>query len=221
MYAIRSYYVSEAEKIEARHALDHKDAAEVAALPASVAPLLGRLLDVCGPFERAFPILESLDLPPAARAWQERLGAVAARLKMLAPCVALTVDAVENRGFEYHTGLCYTFFAQGWRHHLGRGGRYGGAAGQEPATGASLYLHSLIGILPKPRTAPRVLVPLEGAEPARLDALRAEGYVTIAAVSTAADWMAEAIRLNCTHLLQDGRPSPVEGALSSNEREHQ
>lgn len=212
--------LSEAEKQEVRHALDHKDAAEVAALPAAVAPLLGRLLDVCGPFDRAFPILAELDLPPQARAWQQRLGAVAERLKALAPCVRLTLDAVENRGFEYHTGLCYTFFAQGWRHHLGRGGRYGGAAGREPATGASLYLHSLIGILPKPASAPRLLVPLEGADPERLDALRAEGFVTIAAVSSAADWMAEAIRLNCTHLLQNGRPSPVVGAQSSNEREN-
>lgn len=211
--------LSEDEKQEARHALDHKDAAEVAALPPVVAPTLGRLLDVCGPFERAFPVLAALDLPPAARAWQTRLGAVAQRLKALAPCVRLTVDAVENRGFEYHTGLCYTFFAEGWRHHLGRGGRYGGE-GREPATGASLYLHSLIGILPKPEPAPRVLVPLDGADPAHLDALRAEGFVTVAAVAPAADWSAEAIRLNCTHLLEHGRPCPVEGAQSSSEREH-
>ncbi len=117
------------------------------------------------------------------------------------------------------TPLCYTFFAQGWRHHLGRGGRYGGE-GREPATGASLYLHSLIGILPKPKSAPRLLVPLDGADPARLDALRAEGYVTVAAVSPAADWNAEAIRLNCTHLLRGDCLQPVEGAQSSSELEH-
>jgi ATP phosphoribosyltransferase regulatory subunit len=206
--------LSEADKTEARHALDHKDAAEVAALPASVAPLLGRLLEICGPFDAAFPALAGLDLPPAAQFWADRLGAVAARLKELAPSLSLTIDMVENRGFEYHTGLCYTFFAQGWRNHLGRGGRYGGAEGQEPATGASLYLHSLLGILPKPKPPARVLVPLGVKDAALLEDLRGTGFVTVAAVAPCEDWMAEAVRLNCTHLLHNGRPCPVPRAPS-------
>lgn len=203
--------LSDAEKRAARHALDHKDAAEVAALPASVAPVLGRLLAVCGPFDTAFPMLAEIDLPPAAAAGRDRLAAVAARLRALAPEIALSLDAVENRGFEYHTGVCFTFFAPGWRNHLGRGGRYGGAAGQEPAVGASLYLHSLIGILPKPAPQARVLVPLAEVSRERLDALQTQGFVTVAAVAEAADWAAEAQRLGCTHFLKNGHPCPVVG----------
>ncbi|MBN2752294.1 MAG: ATP phosphoribosyltransferase regulatory subunit, partial [Rhodospirillaceae bacterium] len=201
--------LSEDEKRQARHALDHKDAAEVAALPTAVAPILGRLLQVCGPFETAFAALAKVDLPPAAAAWRDRLSVVAARLRSLAPDVLLSLDVVENRGFEYHTGLCFTFFAPGWRGHLGRGGRYGGGNGQEPATGASLYLHALIGILPKPASSSRVLVPLADVAPEALEALHAEGFVSVCAVEMAADWETEAVRLNCTHLLKNGRPSLV------------
>jgi len=199
----------EADRRAARHALDHKDAAEVAALPASVAPVLGSLLAVCGPFDTAFPQLAAIGLPPAAAAWRDRLAAVAARLRALAPEIALSLDAVENRGFEYHTGLCFTIFAPGWRNHLGRGGRYGGIAGQEPATGASLYLHSLIGILPKPAPQARILVPLDEVSRTRLEALQGQGFVTVSAVDAAADWPAEARRLNCTHFLKDGQVCPV------------
>ncbi len=201
--------LSSEEKIQAREALDHKDAALVATLPAAVAPVLGSLLRVCGPFDVAFPRLQAIDLPTATAAWRDRLGAVVGRLRVLVPDLALSLDAVENRGFEYHTGLCFTFFAPGWRNHLGRGGRYGGAGGQEPAIGASLYLHSLLGILPKPAPRARVLVPLSGASPEVLDALHAEGWVTVWAGASGGDWKAEALRLNCTHLLENGRPCPV------------
>ncbi len=205
--------LSDDEKSRARDALDHKDAALVAALPVSVAPVLGRLLAVCGPFETAFPLLAEIDLPPAASAWRDRLAAVVARLKMLAPDLSLSLDAVENRGFEYHTGLCFTFFAPGWRNHLGRGGRYGGARGQEPAIGASLYLHSLVDILPAPAAAARVLVPLEDAGPELLAALQAEGWVTVGAVAPCADWRAEARRLGCGHVLENRCPRAVDDAV--------
>ena len=48
----------------------------------------------------------------------------------------LTIDPVEHRGFEYHTGVAFTIYARGVRGELGHGGRYAteanGGAG-EPA----------------------------------------------------------------------------------------
>ena len=65
------------------------------------------------------------------------------------PDLKVTVDPVENRGFEYHTGISFTFFAGsaaacGSGGELGRGGRYqaGDPAAPEPATGVhTLYGH--------------------------------------------------------------------------------
>lgn len=201
--------------LAARHALDHKDAAEVAALPPAVAGVLGRLLDVCGPFDPAFAKLKACALPAPAEALRGRLAAVVERLRASAPDLPLTLDAVENRGFEYHTGLCFTFFAPGWRHHLGRGGRYRtGDGGAEPATGLSLFLHSLIGILPEPVPPRRVLVPLPGVAPGVLEDLHDRGWVTVAALEPGKDWNREAIRLHCTHVLQDGHPVPARSGHS-------
>src|SRR5579883_2967078 len=93
-----------------RAALDHKDAAAVAAIAGPAGELLGRLLAAAGPAEMALSLLDKLDLPPRARAERVRLGAVLDGLKEAAPGLKVTVDPVENRGFEYHTGISFTFF---------------------------------------------------------------------------------------------------------------
>jgi len=49
------------------------------------------------------------------------------------------------------------------------------------------------------------------ADPARARTLRAEGWITVAALLPAADWRAEARRLDCGHVLQEGTPHPVAG----------
>jgi ATP phosphoribosyltransferase regulatory subunit len=58
-----------------------------------------------------------------------------------------------------------------------------------------------------------VLIPL-GSDRPRAAALRAEGWITVAALAPAADWTAEARRLGCGYLLDDGKPKPVSGARS-------
>src|SRR6202030_119453 len=117
-----------------RGALDHKDSAAVAALGGRAAELLNRLLASAG------AAMAALDLPPEAAAERARLASVVERLARVAPDLVLTIDPVENRGFEYHTGVSFTFFARSVRGELGRGGRYRtGDGGGEPATGFTLY----------------------------------------------------------------------------------
>src|SRR5438874_2001873 len=112
-----------------RAALDHKDAAAVAAIAREAGELLGSLLAAAGPVAVTLATLDRVDLPARARAERVRLGAVLDGLAVAAPGLKVTVDPVENRGFEYHTGISFTFFAGGPSSHgplgeLGRGGRY-------------------------------------------------------------------------------------------------
>jgi len=181
-----------------REALDHKDAAGVAAGGGNAATLLGALLGSVGPVDRALTVLAGLTLPPAAAALRDRLAEVVALVRAAAPGVALTVDAVENRGFEYHTGLAFTLFSRASSGELGRGGRY--SAGGEAATGATLFLDAVLAVVP-PRPLPgRVYVPA-GTPKARAAELRGQGWVTVAGLDAVADAAAEARRLGCGHLL--------------------
>jgi ATP phosphoribosyltransferase regulatory subunit len=200
-----------------RAALDHKDTTAVAALPGEAGRLLSALVSAAGPSSAARAALARLDLPERARAECERLGVVLDGVGKAMPMLMLTVDPVENRGFEYHTGISFTFFSRieprlGALGELGRGGRYeaGDPAAPEPATGFTLYTDMILATAPKMRSRRRLLVPV-GADANQAAALRDAGWITVAALAAAGDWNEEARRLDCGYVLQGGVPKPVRG----------
>jgi ATP phosphoribosyltransferase regulatory subunit len=187
-----------------RRALDHKDAAALRRAAGPVGALLGKLLRASGGAEKALAALAAIDLPKMAAGERARLGEVVARVKQAAPNVVITVDPVENRGFEYHTGVSFTFFAKSVRGELGRGGRYRtGNGGGEDATGFTLYADTIVQALPAPPAPRRVYVPFE--ESAAAKRLRAEGWITVTGLAPERDPRREAKRLNCGHLLDGGK----------------
>ncbi len=191
------------EAVRLRNALDRKDAAAVATHGGTAAAMLGLLLRESGDAARALTALRTADLPARATEDARRLEEVVATLRARRPDLAVTVDLVENRGFEYHTGLCFTLFARGVRGELGRGGRYlaGGdfaAGGGEAATGFTLYTDTILRALPAPVPARRVFVPMD-APASTGEALRVAGWATLAALALHDDTIAEARRLGCSH----------------------
>ncbi|HZS82346.1 MAG TPA: ATP phosphoribosyltransferase regulatory subunit [Stellaceae bacterium] len=200
--AAHALTAAEAEAVRA--ALDHKDAARLAEVAGPAAPLLGRLLAAAGAAPRALAALAALDMPEAAAAERARLAAVVRLLAARAPELSITIDPVENRGFEYHSGISFSFFAKGARAELGRGGRYiAGNGHSEPATGFTLYTDTVLAVIPDPEQARRIFVPPD-ASAAEGQRLRSEGWVTVAGLETVADIAAEAKRLDCSHALIGG-----------------
>jgi ATP phosphoribosyltransferase regulatory subunit len=207
--------LDEAETTKVRAALDSKDAGAIAALGNGASDLLGALLKAAGPAEAALSALAGLDLPDAAATACVALKEIVALLSERVPGIRLTVDPVENRGFEYHTGIAFVLFALGARGELGRGGRYlaGGADvpnGAEPATGFTLFMDTVIGALPAAKMPERVFVSLEDA--AAGAQLRADGWITVGGLGASADSVAEARRLECTHVYKNGRVIAVADA---------
>ncbi len=202
-----------------RLALDRKDAAGVAALGDVLDPklttLLGALLAAVGPAERTLKALEALDLPPAAAAQRSTLAEVVRRVadglaQLGGAAVQLTVDPVENRGFEYHTGVTFTFFAGAVRGELGSGGRYrAGNGAADPATGLTLFTDTLLAALPRPAAERRLYLPLAVPAAERRN-LRREGWITLAALTADSDPIAAARASGCTHLWRDGQIVPVD-----------
>src|SRR5690606_11654088 len=124
---------------------------------------------------------------------------------------------VEHRGYEYYSGLSFTLFARGVRGELGRGGRYAAEraeGGEEPATGFTLFMDTVLAGLPPEPPQRRLFLPV-GTDPATARRLRAEGWATLADLSAGADPAAEARRLGCTRLLQDGAIESLDEAGSS------
>lgn len=187
---------------ELRHALDRKDAAEVERLAGADGTALVALLRATGPAEEAVAELRRLTLPAEARREIDRLEEVVGLLAAAAPDLAVTVDPVEHRGFEYQTGLSFVVFARGVRGELGRGGRYeiDSGVGAESAIGVTLYMDTVLRAVPAEAPAGRLFLPA-GTPAATARRLRGEGWVTLAGLDTKAEAKAEARRLGCSHVL--------------------
>jgi ATP phosphoribosyltransferase regulatory subunit len=203
----RALGVADADLAGVRAALDHKDAAATAALGGKASVILGQLLRAAGPARPALAALAAVDLPVAAAQECARLTNVMNGLDRSAPGLAVTIDPVENRGFEYHTGISFAFFARGLAGELGRCGRYLADSG-EPATGFTLYTDTILLAAPAQAAGRRVYVPV-GGDPAAARRRRGEGWITVAGLAQAADASAEAARLQCTHRLEGDKIVPV------------
>ena len=193
-------------------ALDRKDAAAVAEADAAVSDVLLYLMRATGAAETALDALAPLVLPGRAAAALAHLLEVAELLREAAPALPLTVDPVEWRSFEYHTGTSFSLFAGGVRTELGRGGRYSVEAGAtaEEATGCTLYTDTLLRAAPPPPALRRVYLPC-GTPPGEGASLRGDGWVTIAGLAPEGDPAAEAARLGCSHVWRDGAALPLGG----------
>lgn len=202
---LRQLGVDETTAATAREALDHKDAASIAALGGATAEILGQLMHSAGPADICMARLANLALPDEAAAELERLRNVVALVQTALPDLSITIDPVENRGFEYHTGVSFSLLARGIRGELGRGGRYLAQAGEqpEPATGFTLYCDTVIHAVPAPAAKPRIFLPVETSRRAASE-YQARGFATVLGLEAVEDVRAEAIRLGCGHVLLDG-----------------
>lgn len=191
----------------ARDLLDRKDAAALLRFGEPAGGVLKNILRAAGPADAAQARLRELDLDGEAAQLRDDLSDLLAHLESRAGDLTLTVDPGEYRGFEYQTGTSFTIFSRGVRGELGRGGRYRLENG-EPAVGVTIYLDTLLRAVPEAAPGESVFLPF-GTPPEAGHKLRADGWRTVAGLMAADDDGAEAERLNCTHLLRDGKPQEL------------
>jgi ATP phosphoribosyltransferase regulatory subunit len=192
-------------RAELRDRLDAKDAGAVAALGEGAAAYLP-LIAVTGPFHAAMDALEAIDAGAAKGAIASRIAGLRAIAKPIGWDITLTLDPTERHGFEYQSWFGFSIFADGFVGEIGRGGSYAieRADGSiEPAMGFSLYPDPLIDAGFGRGEEKRVFIPL-GANGDAAKALRAEGWVTVAALSESDDGRT----LGCSHILEGGKARP-------------
>jgi len=185
-----------------RERLDAKDAGGLAALGAgSYLPLI----EAAGPAEAALARLRGIASGSAML--DGRIAAIEAIIAAIGDRAALTLDPTERHGFEYQTWIGFSLFGHGLSGEIGRGGSYTIVhpdGTEERAVGFSLYLDPLVDVGLGAVEHQRIFLPL-GTDPARGTQLRAEGWITLAALSAADD----AAALGCTHILRDGEPAAL------------
>ena len=167
------------------------------------------LFEAFGDSGRVLQILQSLSLPQEAAAERTRLVEVATLLKKEKKTLSLTMDVLENRGFEYHCGIGFSIFSKQSGHELGRGGRYIAGihtARCEPAVGVTLFMSDILAVLDKPEIKQRVYVPYDVSFSQAAD-LRAKGYITVCGARPGGH--EEARRLQCSCIYWGGKVQPL------------
>lgn len=193
-----------------RTALDRKDAAQIAAMAKLIgkteAKALGGLLDAVGPAPKAIKKLKSLDLGKNAKKMTDNLSQVVDGILSKRPNASLTIDPVENRGFEYHSGVTFAFFSMNSRGEIGRGGRYQTDFGTavEQATGLTLFMDTILRTLPAGKTRDKILMPFKTTHE-QATKLRNDGWIAVQQLDGAAKPEAEAKRLGCSHVFTNGK----------------
>lgn len=189
-----------------RDALMRRDDGALTAIGEGTAPFRA-LLAASGPVETALGKIAELDLPAAADPARAELVDVVAAVREAIPDLTVTLDPVEYRGYEYHTGVAFTVFAKGFSRELGRGGRYR-TAGQpsEAAVGGTLYLDSVLDVMNARTATPRVLI-AAGTPRGQVRRLQADGFATVQVLRPMpeGDLEAAARAQRCGHLYTDGR----------------
>lgn len=192
------------------HALAHKDITAIATLPETTRNTLAALTEAIGPYSTAISRIKQLTLPNIVKPILERLEVVMHNLPANFSDVQFTLDATENRGFDYHTGISFSIFASGIEGEIARGGRYKVAFdGKTSATGFTIYISRLLPILLAPAPKPRIYLPA-GTALNEAEKLHAEGYVTVTGLEDenpkhADVALIEARRLNCGFCLLNGK----------------
>lgn len=151
-------------------------------------------------------LLAEFDLPTSSKQAISRLQEIIEHLHTSFEAITITVDPLERRGFDYHTSLGFSFFDTATEQELGRGGRYI-TAYEEPATGFSFNLNTLLHSIKPAKPLPAILVPFETPK-ATQDQVRARGY-TIQLNVQEGELKTIASSLGLRFFLQDGKISPI------------
>ena len=108
---LRSVGLDPASSLELRGALDRKDIKAVEGLAGKNATLLGNIMTTVGAWEVGIKKLRELTLPIGVIEIIDRLENVASLISSESDIAEVTIDPIENRGFEYYSGIGFSFFS--------------------------------------------------------------------------------------------------------------
>jgi len=192
-----------------RGALDRKDTSAVKEITGVNSKLFLELMSTAGEWESSLRKMKALKLPEAANSIVDRLDTVAMSIAAEDKNIKITLDPVERRGFEYYTGIGFSFFSNGVRGELGRGGRYSlNESSGASSCGFTLYMETLLRALPEPIRKHRLMVPCSVDREILID-LRTKGWSTVGLFREVSDLETEARRLNCSHILVNETPKKI------------
>lgn len=165
--------------------------------------LLSKIADAAGENERALNNLYKIKLPSKAKKLIKEISLICEKIKTLHPNVNITIDPIENRGFNYYSGIGFAIFSSNIKRELGFGGEYiielNGK--KETGIGLSIMFDGLLRATHFKDKQKRILIPYKHDNKA-LPKLRQDGWITIISHNKKANTREEAKHYKCSYILK-------------------
>ena len=171
------------------------------------ARVIAEVMGASGRCDKALPVLDSIACSDSMRGAITHLkqvctGVEAAMAELGIDDVSLSIDVLEQDGFEYHKMLGFTLFSSHIRGELGRGGcydvRFGQNENDEVAQGFTLYMDTVLKSVPSAPQHDKVFVPSAESWDV-VAALQAQGWITVRQISENEQ------PAGCTHVYENGQ----------------
>jgi ATP phosphoribosyltransferase regulatory subunit len=163
-------------------ALDQRDLEALKSIKNPAAKILAQMIGASGPAAQALETLKNVkQIKAHVRALKDVYEGLKSAIDSLGfKDVAITIDPLENRLLDYHNGVAFTYYAQGVRGEIGRGGRYmiQSNGHSDHATGFTLYMDTVRQAMGPYQG--RDIVCVSASEPWQvLQDLRAQGWIVL------------------------------------------
>ena len=194
--------LSEQEIKSAKSHLKVKNISRIEKIP-NCGKLLSRIADAAGENERALNNLYKIKLPPKAKKLIKEISLICNKIKKLHPNVNITIDPIENRGFNYYSGIGFAIFSSNVKRELGFGGEYNIELNgkKETGMGLSILFDGLLRASNFKDKQKRVLIPYKH-DSNSLPELRKNGWITILSHNKKANIIKEAEQYKCSYILK-------------------
>ncbi len=114
--------------------------------------------------------------------------------------IKISIDPLENRGFNYHTGLSFTIFSENLKGEIAKGGRYKTLNG-ETATGCTIYTEKIYSSSKFSIDKSLVYVPYLNINDA--DHIISKGYRVVFGNNLTSDLKKDAFSLKCQFIWEN------------------
>lgn len=196
------------EKLLFKEAIDRRDRAAIKEMNFPHVNEVIKLISSNGDVDQSFETLDKLSKKLGIKDQVTHLksfyaGLIKTLLDYDIDNVSVSVDALEQNGFEYHNTLGFTLFSPQIRGELGRGGAYNIHFKEENKTrighGFTLYMDTIGRTYANDKAQKKLFVPF-AASWSEVKALQEKGWVVFRALSKA-----DKPQKSCTHALIDGQ----------------
>ena len=200
---LREYFLkdlSSSLKEEINKAIDLRDKKSLKKLKFNYSKIILDLMESSGDYSSATNFLSKLKLEGFINDVRDYYLGVIDIVAKNDSSIKISIDPLENRGFNYHTGLSFTIFSENLKGEIAKGGRYKTLNG-ETAIGCTIYTEKIYSNSKSSIDKSLVYVPYLNINDA--DHIISKGYRVVFGNNLTSDLKKDAFNLKCQFIWEN------------------